>query len=192
MSVFSETAKSALQDAAYDSGKAVFWLLIGWISQRFLLNRAMAMNVPGATAWAIVLALILAFAFLFGLDWWQVRRSLSVRRVRRLEYHGMHLLWMRSRVLDRHTTEAELNDVPRVVEKHRQELLDTTPELFPQSAVEGFRQPKILPVSSAAKASVKGLQNEETRAALVTFVDNLLMAVETQWEAQRGFRARKP
>jgi hypothetical protein len=191
MSFFSETAKSGLQKALYDLLKAAVVAGVTWAAQRWLSNRATAMNAPGAVLWASLVSLVLAFGLLFLFDSWRVKKSVPVRRIRVLEYHAMHLLWMRARLLDKTTTEPQVKDAERVIEKHRAQLLDTTPGLFPQSAVDGFRKPAML-VLTAALSVVKGLPNESDRAGRLASLDHLLRAIRVQWEYYDGMRTAKP
>ncbi len=134
--------------------------LPGWFSwaKPWLLSAMSAVGLGGWTARAthwplsvIVIVFLAAFASVL-LLWNQLSVALNnartptsaadditTRKIRRLEYHAMHLVWIRALLLDRTKSEAAVDDAHRVVEKHRAQLLDLTPSLFTQSEIEAFR-----------------------------------------------------
>ena len=154
----------------------------------FLAKRGVTLSVAALSLFILVmLALLIAL----------VRTAtphpqpLAVRRVRRLEYHIAHMVWIRASVLDPGATEPELKDHRRVVQKHRDLLLDLDTELFPPSTKERFRRPALLNVATA-RAMVQNMSHSEARATTLAEVDQLLNALQLQWVAESGRTAPAP
>jgi hypothetical protein len=157
MSLGRDTAKSSAQKAIDDLvkyGLGALWLAFApkWLSG--VGESGFGLTTGQAFAWAIVLAILLPFVLLFAKDWWRrskhpvtepsadivpTDQELDQMRLRILEYHAMHLSWFRSVVIDGKTPDGTIDDGPRVIEKHRDALLNLTPQIFPLSVAETFR-----------------------------------------------------
>lgn len=143
---------------------------------------------------SFVVALALSVIALLG---WLIRAAtsaplpLSVRRVRLLEYHGTHMAWVRAIVLNPDATERQVKDVVRVVRKHRDQLLNLTPGVFPQATAEQFREPALFNVGRT-RVVVQNLTHQEERAAALAQVEALSKAIQSQWMEYGGPRAPRP
>src|SRR5438046_2623311 len=74
MSFTRDTARASAQKAVYDILKAVL-LYIAWrIVKPWLAERAVAMNVPGAIAWATLMVIVVGSVCVFFFDWWRAGR----------------------------------------------------------------------------------------------------------------------
>jgi hypothetical protein len=116
---------------------------------------------------------------------------LPIRRVRLLEYHAMHLGWLRDMMLDSTSTTELVNDVERAIEKHRAMLQDLSPSVFPPSVTARFAVPGMLSVASA-KSRVGALPDGDTRAFAIAKAESLLDIVKSAWREHDGVRAPRP
>jgi len=117
--------------------------------------------------------------------------ALDTQRVRRLEYHMAHMVWIRRSATDPTSGKPQLDDVRRIVQKHRDQLIDAAPELFPLSVVDRFRVPSAINISRQ-NAEVAGMQHAADRAAVLGNLDSLIEAILAQWKAYSGFKAVMP
>jgi len=118
--------------------------------------------------------------------------ELKVRRVRLLEYHTVHLLWVRRTLLEPATEHAQIADAPRVIDKHRRQLLDLIPSVFPTSAHQEFSVPGIFVLSPAVVEQAKGMKHGEMRAKVISDLDSLLLGIHQQWLVNDGIHAPRP
>lgn len=118
--------------------------------------------------------------------------SLDLRRVRLLEYHGMHLSWVRQIVSNPKSTDEQLGDLDRVIDEHRHMLQDLAPDMLPLSVVEEFREPATYKLNDAVKAYLADLTFAEKRADLFGKVDHLLRAILWAWFNHSGVQAPRP
>jgi hypothetical protein len=171
MSFIADTATSAFQKAIYDFGKFAVSGLFVWLVSPWLSKQAAAMNVPGVVAWGIVIAAFLVFVGLWFFDWFVARKNIQRRRVRSLEYHAMHLSWIRDKLIDPNASTQLVSYGDHVVEKHRSLLIDQAPDVFPQSVATRF---------ASATMLVPG-PDEDARARIIERVDYLLDRVKSAW-----------
>ena len=95
-------------------------------------------------------------------------------------------------MVDSDTPPAKVRDGRRVLDKHRQMLLDLTPDVFPQSASVEFQPPRNLNISTHVRELVEGSQEAGTRAAVIAAIDDLMLRVGRVWLAHGGVNAPRP
>jgi hypothetical protein len=174
-------------------GAAAIWqVMTPETVPQFLAKRGIALSVllwQGTAAVAFALMVWLLYSLI------QASRAnplpLQVRRVRRLEYHIAHMVWVRAGVLAPATPEPLLVDARRVIQNHRDILLDLDNGLFPASTKDRFRRPGQLYLTPA-RATVQNMTHQTARETALADVDQLLDVLRQQWVAESGPTAQQP
>ena len=160
MSFTRETAKSSVQQAIYEFLKwavGAAWLAYGPRMLSAIGQRRFGLTGGTALAWGIVLALVRPFIGLFLVDWWRadrVRTSVlehgpsAASRLRLLErfyitlaslkLHASQLKAVQGVGGNYHTM--GFIDLGIAVEHLRNELIDLSPSVFPNSVALEFKQ----------------------------------------------------